>query len=362
MNSLFSQSSVLGLRFNGQNVRSANATVMLPGKGGRNPQINIGDRLVSGTRLIIPSNTIVILRSPAGIQECSSTKGKTMEYTVSMTSKGENHTVRGAGAQVKSSVNKSVGYNYRVNNGRGTTSAARGTEFTFTDMSEGQNEQAFITTQEGTINIIDKVPIQIYGKNSATNKRGEPLTKAVSRLQSAGEEQYTSNDYPLKYADYAQAISQIGAEINSIEDPEERADNLLCLGDLYMDFEQPENAIDPFYQAMLIFEDYYGYDDLDTIEAQLSWAEALGYTGRKSEAIELLNNANQLLLELADWNIEDLEYIESLEYIDDEDNEAYDVICEELSEIYGLLGWVYEIAGDQATSDLYYLEMENECN
>ncbi len=360
--SLFAQSSVIGLRFNGQNVRTANTTVMPPGGGGSVPQINMGDRLNSGTRLIIPPNTIVILQSPGGKQVCSSTQGKTMEYTVKITSNGENHSVRGTGAQVISSVNKSVGYNYRVNNGKGTTTAAKGTEFTFTDMSTGNNEKAIITTEEGSINIIDNVPVRINGQSAPTNKRGEPITQAVSHFQSAGEQQYTSSNRPIDYAGYSQAISIIGAEVYSIEDPEERADNLLCLGDLYMDFEQPNNAIEPFYQAKLIFEEFYGSDDLSTIEAVISLSEALAHSGKTNDANAWLGNAYQMLQELAAFNVEDLQYLQELEYFEDEDHEAYDAICDELAEIYGLLGWAYEITGDIATSDQYYEAMDNACN
>lgn len=362
MNALFAQSSVIGLRFNGQNVNSANTTVMPPGNGGSKSQINVGDQLQSGTRLIIPPNTIVVLQSPGGKQVCSSTTGKTMEYTVSITSNGENHTVRGSGAQVSSTVKKAVGYNYRVNNGRGTTSAARGTEFTFTDMSHGDNEKASITTQEGSINIIDQVPVHIGGQSAPTNKRGEPVTKAVSRTQSQGDAQYTSSNIPVNYDDYSQAIQFISDEINAIEDPEERADNLLCLGDLYMDFEQPQNAINPYHQAYQIFNDYYGEEDLYTLEAVISLSEALAHSGDVDNANQWIGNAYNILQELAAYNVEDLQYLSELEYVDEYDQEAYAVICEELSEIYGLLGWAYEITGDTVTSDQYYGAMENPCD
>jgi hypothetical protein len=362
MNSLFAQSSVVALRYNNQNIRSANVTIMPPGNGGSSPQINVGDQLQSGTRLIIPPNTIVILQSPGGKQVCSSTTGKSMEYTVSITPNGENHTVRGAGAQVASTVNKTVGYNYRVNNARGTTSSSRGTVFTFTDMSHGDNEKAIISTQEGSINIIDQVPVRIGGQAAPTNKRGEPVTKAVSRMQSQGDVQYTSNDNPVNYDDYSQAIQLITDEINAIEDLDERADNLLCLGDLYMDFEQPQNAIEPYHQAIQIFAYYYGEDDLDTIEAKISLADALAYSGRVDDANNWLGHAYQLLQNLAQYNIDDLNYINELEYIDEDDDEAYDAICVELSDIYGLLGWAYEITGDTSTSDEYYDLMDSACD
>ena len=331
------------------------------GQGASRTQIKKGDNLISGTRLIIPSGTTVVLQSPGGKQFCSSTRGKNIEYTVKITAKGENHTARGKGAQVKSIVTKSVGYNYRVNNGRGTTTAARGTEFTFTDMSDNNNEQAIVSTEEGSINIVDKVPVTIGGNSSVTNKRGKPLTKAVSRIQNVGDDSFTSSDYPVDYDDYTQAISIMANEIEYIEDPDEKADNLLFLGDLYMDNNQPQNAIKPFKEAMLIFEDYYGDEDLDTLEAKLSLAEALAQSGNMNQASSVLNSANEILQSLVKFNIEDLNYIADLEYIEPEDDEAYDAICEELQEMYGLLGWVFEISGDLKTSDQYYNDMNNGC-
>ena len=363
---IFAQSKVIGLRYNNQNMQSVNTTVMPPGQGGSKAVLSLGDQLVSGTRLIIPAGTIVMLQSPGGRQICRSTTGKTMEYTVKFAEKSENHIVRGQGATVQSTVTKSVGYNYRVNNGRGTTSAARGTEFTFTDMSQGDNEQAYITTQEGSINIIDKVPLTIGGQSSVTNKRGQPMTKAVSRVQNQGDAQYTSTDTPVNYSDYREAINYIVAEVNSIEDPEERADNQLCLGDLFMELNEYANASNYFYEAYQFFNYYYGPEDTYTLEAALSLAEAYYFYGYQNndasyqnEGVNILGNVKQTLINLEYWNKKDLAYIESLDYFDDDDVLAYEIICEEQIEVFGLLGWVYEIEGETKRSNNYYSMMLN---
>lgn len=356
---IFGQSKVIGLRYNNQNMQSVNTTVMPPGQGGSKAVLSLGDQLVSGTRLIIPAGTIVMLQSPGGRQICRSTTGKTMEYTVKFAEKSENHIVRGQGATVQSTVTKSVGYNYRVNNGRGTTSAARGTEFTFTDMSQGDNEQAYITTQEGSINIIDKVPLTIGGQSSVTNKRGQPITKAVSRVQNQGDAQYTSSDTAVDYVDFDAAIRYIAAEINAIEDPEERADNQLCLGDLYMELENYGNAATYFNEAYQFFYYYYGPEDTYTLESKLSLAEAYYFYGYQQDGIRMLGEVKQTLKNLEYWNNEDLAYIESLEYFNDDDVLAYQIICEEQVEVFGLLGWVYEIEGETNSSDYYYQMMLN---
>ncbi|MAZ26251.1 MAG: hypothetical protein CL868_04120 [Cytophagaceae bacterium] len=351
---------VKGLRYNGQNVMTANATVIPPQDGSTMPQINVNDKLASGTRIIVPPHTMISLQSPAGNQLISSTSGKSMEYTVKMTDKGENHTVRGLGAQIKSTVTKSVSYNYRVNNGRGTTSAARGTEFTFTDMSQANHEEAIITTEEGAINIIDKMPVNIAGHTN-TNERGEPLTKAVSQMQYANSGTYTSSDAYIEYDNLEDAVAQIVGEVYSIEDPEERADNLLFLGDLYMELEEYEKAIKPYQDAMEILEAYYGFEDLYTVDAVISFAQAIGHAGIEKEADDLLNSVLEYLKALEESDIEDLQYISELEYLEDEDHEAYDIICGELMDVFGLLGWVYDIYGDTVTSDQYYKNMQQGC-
>jgi hypothetical protein len=352
------QSKITSIRFNGQNVSTANTTVMPPGQSSR-PQINTGDVLPSGTRLIIPYGVVLILQSPGGRQICGSTiQGKSMDYTVKITSQGESHTVRGQGAQISNTVTRSTNYNYRVNNGHGVTSAAKLTAFTFKDMSEGKNGDAVISTQEGVIHIIDEVPVTIGGQVK-TNKQGKPLTKAIAQTQSANDGEYYSTDNPVNYSDYNQAIQDVAEDINSIVDLEERADNLLCLGDLYMDDDQPSMAIDPYYKAYQILNDYYGPDDLDTLDAILCVADALEYSDRTSEADSYIAHARSILKEIHDMDVEDLNYLIELGYYDSEDIYA---ICDELSDIYDLLGWSYDIKGDEYQSKKYYDLSDTVCN
>ena len=356
--SIVAQSKVMGIRLNGQPVTSAKTTVMPPGQGSSKAQITTGDVLASGTRLIIPAYTVLFLQSPGGRQVCGSTQGNAIEYTIKMTSEGENHTVRGSGAQLNSTVSKTVGYNYRVNNGRGTTSAAKGTEFTFTDMSDTNNESALITTQEGTIHIIDEVPINIGGQ-AGTDKRGKPMKKSITKVQNQGDEDYYSTDNPVYYNDYSQAINDITQAINAIEDQEERADNLLCLGDLFMDTDQFNKAIKPYKDAFAIYYNFYGQDDLDTLDSQLCYAEALEYSGNSNDAYKILTDARSILEDLEQYNKDDLDYLSGLGYYNDEDIYA---ICDELADIYDLLGWSYEIEGDKSESDAYYQDRDNACN
>ena len=163
----------------------------------------------------------------------------------------------------------------------------------------------------------------------------------------------------MNYSDYNQAIQDVAEDINSIVDLEERADNLLCLGDLYMDDDQPSMAIDPYYKAYQILNDYYGPDDLDTLDAILCVADALEYSDRTSEADSYIAHARRILIEIHDMDVEDLNYLIELGYYDSEDIYA---ICDELSDIYDLLGWSYDIKGDEYQSKKYYDLSDTVCN
>ena len=121
-------SSVIALRLNGKSANSVPCTVLSPGSGGNNKVVNVGDQLKSGTTLIIPLNTIIVLRSTGGQQEVTPANStKPIEYKIEFTVHGENHIVKGLGAQIVNTVNKTLGYNYRNKNEKGTTAASKGT-------------------------------------------------------------------------------------------------------------------------------------------------------------------------------------------------------------------------------------------
>lgn len=358
--SVTAQSTIIGLRFNNQTVTTVKLTIIPPGSGGNKSEAKVGDAIASGCKLIIPVNTIVLLQSPGGKQKLSSTTGKPFEYTLEITSKGENHVVQGVGAQIKSSVEKTVGYNYRVNNGKGTTAASKGTEFTFTDLSEGNDEKATITTTEGSIRIIDQVPCTINGEPVKNNRKGGVTTKSVSETQTAGDAAFVSSDQPLDYGSLDAAIAYIKNEINGGEtDPEDIADDLMCLGTLYMDMQQPDGAIKAFSQAAEIYESEYGSDDLTTIEARLNLADALassGNAGNQSKGENIANEMINMLLENLSYDKEDLEYVK-----DENDEESAELICDDIIDTYSLLGWAYDIKGDTGKSDEYYDLMDKGC-
>ncbi len=350
-------STITGLALDGKSSNSVNMSIFPPGKGENKTIANINDQLLAGTRMIIPANVIVKLQSPGGTQVIKPTQGKPIEYTVDFTNQGENHTVKGLGAQIENTVKKIMGYNYRNTNEKGTTAASKGTVFTFTDFSEGKDEKATITTTEGTIIIIDKVPCTINGQPVKNNRKGGITTKSVSRPQTAGDAEFTSSDEPLDYPSLDAAVAYINNEINGGEtDPEDIADDLMCLGDLYMDLEQPGRAITPYTKAADYYEAEYGDDDLSAIEARLSSAQAYKEAKNDAQGLAIVSKNINILQEILGFDNDDLDFARQ-----HDDANAINFLCNEISEVYDFLGWAYNIKADEATSEEYYNKADAGC-
>ncbi len=350
-------STITGLSLNGKPASSVNMNIFPPGKGGNKTVANINDRLENGTKIIIPGDVMVALKSPGGTQVIKSTQGKPVEYTVQFTENGENHTVKGLGAQIQNTVKKTVGYSYRNTNEKGTTAASKGTEFTYTDLSAGNDEKASITTTEGTITIIDEVPCTLNGEPMKSKRKGAEATKSVSKVQQAGDEAFTSSDEPLNYTSLDLAVDYINKEIeNEDTDPEDIADDLMCLGDLYMHMEQPAEAIEPYSKAAEYYMDEYGDDDLSTLEARLSLAEAYIEAEDDAKGTKILEESINILEDIVEIDLDDLGFATQ-----DDDAGAIEFICSELADLYNFLGWAYDIKGDEAQSEDYYNKAETGC-
>lgn len=356
---LSAQSSVIGLRVNNQNVNSAKVSVLIPGQGGNKGTLNVGDKLVSGTRLIIQANTIVLLQSAGGKQKIQSVSGKPIEYSVETNSKGENHTVKGNGAQLENTVNKIVGHSYKANNGRGSTASSHGTIFTFTDYSDNNKEAAKIKTDEGSITITDAVPVEVKGTPQNDNKRNREITQSVSKNQNAGDAEYTTSDQAIEYSSFEQALQAVSKDIDYENIDEETADDLTCIGDLYMDMNQPEKAVIPYQKAFDFYYNYYGNEDLTTLETQISLADALlniPDDKTKADGHSLVSQALNTLQDELAMTLDDYNFMR-----EEQDEEGLALICDDVIELYSLLGFAYDVEGSEAKSNEYYEKMEKGC-
>ena len=337
-------------------VRVDNAAVDIfppPGKGKKSAQVQTGTVLYSGTEMIIPDHVKIIVKSPGGTQTLESSAGKKYTYTINFTAEGENHVIKDA--KMQSEVPPRIAYNYRVTTAGGTTCAVKGTEFTFIDESEGKTEKASITTKTGAVIIIDKVPVSINHELLKT-KQGNPVTKSASYTQSAGSATFVSSNKAIEYNSVEDCIKLIQQEINAETDPEDLADDLMCLGDLYMNKNMPKNAIVPFRRAAAYLEKMYGPEEMETIEAKLSLADALIETADPSNTEEgkeiVSQNIKILQRELAE-SIED--------YKDETDTEDKEFICEDLKEFYEYLEWAYHLLGNEAKSEEYKKKSDSDC-
>ena len=337
-------------------VRVDNAAVDIfppPGKGKKSAQVQTGTVLYSGTEMIIPDHVKIIVKSPGGTQTLESSAGKKYTYTINFTAEGENHVIKDA--KMQSEVPPRIAYNYRVTTAGGTTCAVKGTEFTFIDESEGKTEKASITTKTGAVIIIDKVPVSINHELLKT-KQGNPVTKSASYTQSAGSATFVSSNKAIEYNSVEDCIKLIQQEINAETDPEDLADDLMCLGDLYMNKNMPKNAIVPFRKAAAYLEKMYGPEEMETIEAKLSLADALIETADPSNTEEGKEIVSQNI------KILEKELAESIEdYKDETDTEDKEFICEDLKEFYEYLEWAYHLLGNEAKSEEYKKKSDSDC-
>lgn len=350
-------SRVMNLRVNNQPAGSANVDVFPP-KGSGNPvkTLSKGMQVESGTKLIIPPKTAVQFESPGGTQNVFADKDNKIEYTVVFTEKGENHILSGEGASIINKVNpgKFVGYDYRNSNGKGTTCASKATEFSFTDLSDGKNEKAVIKTTEGAVHITDQRPVTVNGKPLKGKKEGEAGSKSVSVTQSAGSQEFVSSNVPVNYQSFEEAIAAISAELMN-ENEDDKADDLVCLGDLYMDAGQPAKAIAPFREAYEFYNSEYGEDEVETLNAQLSLAHAYVEAGNKQKGAELARNAIKILEEDMEGIKEDMQFVHG-------DEEVVALLCDDYVELAALCGWAYELLDEEEESAKFYKLAEQDCD
>ena len=118
----------------------------------------------------------------------------------------------------------------------------------------------------------------------------------------------------------------------------------------------PKNAIVPFRKAAAYLEKMYGPEEMETIEAKLSLADALIETADPSNTEEGKEIVSQNI------KILERELAESIEdYKDETDTEDKEFICEDLKEFYKYLEWAYHLLGNEAKSEEYKKKSDSDC-
>lgn len=349
----FAQSKVMALGVNMVSAQQASVGVYPPeGKGTIKKVLSLNDDLPSGTKLVIPGNTVIKLRSRGGEQNIRSINNKEYEYRVDYEAKGELHTIKGNGSELKNIVspNNGVGYTYRNSNDRGTTAASKHTEFTFADNSQGDNDRAAIATQEGAIVITDEVPITINGQFVTNNIDGEKSSKTVSYDQVAGEK-FTSTNSSIEYKSLDEALAKIlGDNQNTRKGITARNADLMCLGHLYMAKGQPAKALEAFSLVLNYYQVQYGDGSVKSINVMMFTAEA--YLALNDP------EGRQLAVDCVGWLTKDLKEIDRERAYSQNGN----LFCAEYAEKCKFIAWGYKALGMAAESEQFARKAAINCN
>ena len=348
--------TVNALYYNGQPKESLNLK-FFGLKSGADKIITVtkGFRLSSGDKIEIPAGCGIQFYSPRGWQNVFSTSGKPIIYSVKFKGNNEEHIINGKG-QIQNTVTVAgqLGASYKVGNGAGISASSKSTIYTFTNFED--NNQASLKTDEGQIEIIEEVTMQINDYSQKINDNGPKSekqkypTKSISNTQTAGNAN-TFGGRKVVYNNFNDALNGLAQEINyqrqTNADPEELMDNYAALGELQMDLGNAANAIESFKGALYYCNLEYYEDEMESIEIQLYLAEAYMDNGNQNESVGIVNRCLTLLQDNLKYDKEDLYYAQ-------DDQELRQLICEDILDIYDFLGWAYEIVGYTAESDQYY--------
>jgi hypothetical protein len=343
----------------------------------------------SGTRYKIPKGIKLNFSYDGNKQTVGPSKEEDgMIYTFTFNPKGETHTVEGGpiSNNVTSKEAKTIGhkleYTYSVNM-KGTKCITTGTEFTLTPGKEGH---PIITTKTGSIDIIEKVEVNIKNKlisfnknkyNTKFSKYKPDLTTSKKESHKAGEKKYIAGKPEVyTYNHYKGAIDTIKNKIAANGDGahnEELAVDYILLGELYLHHNKKELAIKNLREAVKLLE-YLHPHDLTTLEAELYLAEALiyypnqkrrkdfvedaTYKEHKNEAIKILNKEIEELEKEATY---DLDHSNTAQEVGD--TKLQNQYCHDLFISYQLLAWanyMLTIAYEKDAIDPAKLKAANE--
>ena len=358
VSSIFAQvGTVNALYRNGQVVGSLNLKIF-GSKSGADIIVAVskGYRLSSGDKIEIPAGCGIQFYSPRGWQNVFTTSNAPLIYYVKFKGNNEEHIINGKG-QIRSQVTVAgqLGASYKVGNGEGISASSKATDYTFINI--GNNIQASLKTDEGQIEIIEEVTMQINDYSQKINNNGPNSeqqkypTKSISITQTAGNAN-TYGGRSVIYNNYNEAVNCLAQEINNQRqgnaDPEELMDNYTSLGELYLDLGNAANAIQSFNGALYYCNLEYYEDEIESIEIKLYLAEAYMDNGNQNEGQGTVNRCISLLQDNLRYEMEDLNYAQG-------DEELRQLICDEILDIYDFLGWAYDIVGNTSVSDQYYI-------
>lgn len=215
-----------------------------------------------------------------------------------------------------------------------------------------------IKSNEGTVNTFQKVPIVLKATSSNSKGPKNALNTTVHKSIHTGQEiTFYSNPEPISYGNAQDALNVFTQQLKQYEDlsfPEEQlADDNALIGELYLDMDEPGQAIPYFLEAIKYYENFY-FAEQDIAEMYLNLAEAYYYLGNANDFNYYGNEAISLLLSENEFYKEDLSFARI-----DGDNYTAELIEEDLYYNFYNIGWVYEISGDMNEANHFYEMAEN---
>jgi hypothetical protein len=360
--SMNAQFQIVGMQYNGQFANSANLTILSP-KG----------QPFSGTVPFDPNKQYAsgtTFRTTNGTSISVLCKGQTQivapnaTLKVSLVNNGiKAETLSGSVKHVLKDVKSKLSF-YKAGNGY-TWAHAEGTVFEVEAYSK--SKKARFSTQEGTIAIIEEVPISIneaaknqIDRNGKADER--QLTASRKTINTVGDTYITENIQPIQYATYKEAVDAFDDETYAKNEHvnlnypdwtliEQLADDFMLLGGLYLENGQPDMAIDPLRYSVaytsatdpggiLILESY-----LYLSEALILSEDESNYNEGMSMATTIVESLNEVL----DESIIDFDYATA----NQDDELAWD-IAQEIIDICEYLGWSHDLLGETQAADQYY--------
>ena len=360
--SVKAQFQIVGMKYNGQFATSANLTILSPKEQpftGAVPY-DPNKQYASGTTFKTSEGTSISILCKGQKQIVAPNSA----LKVSLVKNGiQAETLNGSVKHVLKDVKSKLSF-YKAGNGY-TWAHAEGTVFEVEAFSK--SKKAKFSTEEGTIAIIEEVPITIDEKaknNIDRNGKAEERQLSTSKktLNTAGQEYVTENLQPIEYATYEEALAVFDAETFAknetvdLSDPdwpliESLADDFMLLGGLHLENGQPDAAIDPLRIAV----DYNNLIDPEGIialESYLYLSEALILSmdeGNHNEGMQTASNIVDTLSQILNEDLEEFDYA-----VENGDNDLAWEISEEVVDICEYLGWSHDLLGEQEAAEKYY--------
>ncbi len=356
------QFQIVGMLYKGKPAESVNLIILVPNASPFNGPVNFDPNKVynSGTTFKTPDSTSIsiLCKGQKQIMRPNSTLTLTIENN-GITAKIK----RGSVQHFLHDVKEKLSF-YKAGNGY-TWAHAEGTIFEV-EAYEKSKKMKF-STQEGTIAVIEEVPIKIIEKTKnpidSIGKADErQLFSSKKTLVSAGEEYISNIGQPIVYETYEDALKAIDNESTKNDeavdldnrDPtqkEELADHYTLLGGLYLENGQSDKAIEPLRKA-LKYHQLTNPEGLLTTETNLYLSEALIHSGDINGKIEGEGYAKEIIKTLENKlykKIDDLGYATK--------NKDFDLVWDiknKLVAICKYLGWSYDLLEVPETAKQYY--------